>query len=131
MRKQAVVEHGLSVGDKAKGEVMRIARFGAFLKLEDGFEVLLPTEEMSAAEEIDPNPNTLVSVGDVMEVTVITVNDSKVSVTAISDEDRHLMAEASKGASVADASRLAGGSMLGDLTALGLEDMFSKDAVSS
>eukprot|EP00892_Ulva_mutabilis_P012884 jgi/Ulvmu1/9969/UM059_0018.1 len=127
-RGKAAVDHGLSVGDTVKGEVMRIAGFGAFLRLPDGFEVLLPTSEMSAAEDLDPNPHKLVSVGTVMDVTVLKVDGGKVSVTAITDEDRASMAEAAKGASSAGASAGVGGSMMSDLAALGLEDIFGEPA---
>ena len=128
MRKNATKDHGLSVGDKVKGEVLRIAGFGAFLKLESGFEVLLPTAEMSTAEDLDPNPHTLVTVGNMMDVTVLKVDGGKVAVTAISDEDRVSMAEASQGASSEGVSSAVGGSMLGDLAALGLDDMFATES---
>lgn len=128
-RNSAPVDHGLSEGDKVKGEVMRVAGFGAFLKLEDGFEVLLPTAEMSAAEDLDPNPHKLVTVGNMMDVTVLKVDGSKVSVSAISEEDRDSIAEAAKGASSSGTSAI-GGTMLSDLTALGLEDMFTGESTA-
>jgi len=108
---------------------MRVAGFGAFLKLEDGFEVLLPTAEMSAAEDLDPNPHKLVTVGNMMDVTVLKVDGSKVSVSAISEEDRNSIAEAAKGASSSGTSAI-GGTMLSDLTALGLEDMFTGESTA-
>lgn len=131
-RAKVVKEHGLTEGDKVKGEVMRVAGFGAFLKLADGFEVLLPTAEMSATEDLDPNPYKLVTIGNIMDVTVLKVDGSKVSVTAISDEDRASMAEASKGASSSSGTSAAiGGSMFNDLAALGLEGMFAAEPAAA
>lgn len=62
------LRHTLKLGDEVKGKVARIAMFGAFLELEDGFQVLLGASEMLCDGELNPQPRDLVKEGQ--EITV-------------------------------------------------------------
>ena len=59
-------------GQKITGNVTKITNFGVFIGLEDGLEGLLHISEMSEGEV--ENPETLVKVGDEIEVKVLRVD---------------------------------------------------------
>lgn len=107
----------LQVGNEITGTVSRIVGFGAFIKLEDGFELLLPTSEMSGArDELDPNPRNLVAENAEITGTVIKVDGNKVAMTNMSEDERKDTGPI-EGEKV-EATVMLGGSLLNDLSAL-------------
>ena len=61
------------VGSRIKGKVARVADFGAFVELEPGVEGLIHVSEMSWTRK-NVRPDTIVKVGDMVEVVVLGVN---------------------------------------------------------
>src|SRR5579883_768495 len=59
-------------GARIKGRVARVADFGAFVELEPGIEGLIHVSEMSWTRK-NVRPDTIVKVGDVVEVVVLGV----------------------------------------------------------
>ena len=59
-----------------KGEVVNVLSYGAFVKLEDGIEGLVHISEMSWTRRVN-HPSELVSIGDVVEVMVLGINEEK------------------------------------------------------
>lgn len=67
-------------GDRVRGIVVRITDFGAFVNLEPGIDGLVHISEMSWAKKMR-HPRDIVSVGDAVEVVVLTLNpaDKRIS----------------------------------------------------
>ncbi|HUS39532.1 MAG: 30S ribosomal protein S1 [Pirellulales bacterium] len=63
-------------GSTVKGSVVNVMSYGAFVKLEDGIEGLVHISEMSWTRRVN-HPNELVSIGDVIEVVVLGINEEK------------------------------------------------------
>lgn len=70
------VEAKYPVGAKVKGEVVNVMSYGAFVKLEEGIEGLVHISEMSWTKRIN-HPSELVSVGDEIEVVVLSIDKNK------------------------------------------------------
>jgi len=68
----AKVPEQYKVGAVVKGEIVKITDFGAFAKLEDGVEGLIHISEL--AERRIESPEEIVSVGDVLDLKVITLD---------------------------------------------------------
>ena len=64
------------VGSRAKGEVVNIVNYGAFVKLEDGVEGLVHISEMSWTRRVN-HPSEIVAIGDIVEVVVLNINEQK------------------------------------------------------
>jgi small subunit ribosomal protein S1 len=64
------------VGTRAKGEVVNVMSYGAFVKLEEGIEGLVHISEMSWTKRIS-HPSELVHIGDEIEVVVLGINKEK------------------------------------------------------
>jgi predicted RNA-binding protein with RPS1 domain len=107
----------VQVGQEVSGTVSKIVPFGAFVKLEDGFEVLLPTSEMAgAADELDPNPRNLVKENGAITGTVVKVDRNKVAISNMSAEERAEIAD--EEIETAEAPVTLGGSLLTDLVGI-------------
>lgn len=61
------------VGNKARGKVISIVKYGAFIELESGIEGLVHISEMSWTQHIK-HPSQMVSVGDEVEVVVLNID---------------------------------------------------------
>jgi small subunit ribosomal protein S1 len=64
------------VGSRHKGEVVNVMPYGAFVRLEPGVEGLVHISEMSWVRRVS-HPSELVSIGDAVEVQVLTINKEK------------------------------------------------------
>ena len=64
------------VGKKIKSKISRIADYGAFVELEKGVEGLVHNSEMSWINK-NINPNTILKVGDDVEVMILEIDDAK------------------------------------------------------
>jgi small subunit ribosomal protein S1 len=71
-----MVEQKFPVGTKAKGEVVNIMTYGAFVRLEPGIEGLVHISEMSWTRRVN-HPSELVQIGDPVEVVVLAINKEK------------------------------------------------------
>ncbi len=60
-------------GTKVKGRVVSLARYGAFVELENGVEGLVHVSEMSWTQHVK-HPSQLVQVGDEVEVAVLKID---------------------------------------------------------
>jgi small subunit ribosomal protein S1 len=67
------VDQKYPVGTKVKGKVVSITDYGAFVELEPGVEGLVHISEMTWSHEMR-HPNKLVSVGQMVDVMVLTVD---------------------------------------------------------
>ncbi|HSE92949.1 MAG TPA: 30S ribosomal protein S1 [Methylomirabilota bacterium] len=67
------VEQKYAVGTKARGRVVSLTNYGAFIELEPGVEGLVHVSEMSWTRRVR-HPSKLVNVGDEVEVIVLDVN---------------------------------------------------------
>jgi small subunit ribosomal protein S1 len=67
------VDQKYPVGTKVKGKVVSITDYGAFVELEPGVEGLVHISEMTWSHEMR-HPNKLVSVGQMVDVQVLTVD---------------------------------------------------------
>jgi len=74
------IESRYGVGMKAKGEVVNIMSYGAFVKLEDGVEGLVHISEMSWTRRIN-HPSELVEAGQKVEVVVLSLDLEKQEVS--------------------------------------------------
>src|SRR5262249_52224306 len=63
-------------GGGKSGEVVKVRRYGGFVKLEPGIEGLVHISEMSWTKRIN-HPSELVSIGDQIEVQVLNINKEK------------------------------------------------------
>jgi small subunit ribosomal protein S1 len=70
------VEEKYPVNSKHTGEVVNVMTYGAFVKLEPGIEGLVHISEMSWTKRIN-HPSELVSIGDQIEVQVLSINKEK------------------------------------------------------
>ncbi|MEN6503620.1 MAG: 30S ribosomal protein S1 [Planctomycetaceae bacterium] len=70
------VEGRFPVGTKARGAVVTIMPYGAFVKLEEGLEGLVHISEMSWTRRVN-HPSELVKVGDEVEVVVLNIEKGK------------------------------------------------------
>ncbi|MGL4593875.1 MAG: 30S ribosomal protein S1 [Thermoguttaceae bacterium] len=72
----ANVEERYPVGTKARGTVVNVMSYGAFIKLEEGVEGLVHISEMSWTKRIS-HPNEMVNVGDEVDVMVLLINKDR------------------------------------------------------
>jgi len=70
------VETKFPVGSKAKGVVVNIMNYGAFVRLEEGIEGLVHISEMSWTRRIG-HPGDILNVGDEIQVMVLDINKEK------------------------------------------------------
>ena len=70
------VEKEYKVGNKIKSKITSIADYGAFIELSKGVEGLIHTSEMSWVNK-NVNPNTILEVGQEVEVLILEVDNSK------------------------------------------------------
>ena len=70
------VESLYKVGSKVKSSISSIADYGAFIELEKGVEGLIHTSEMSWVNK-NINPNTILKVGEEVEVVILEIDNSK------------------------------------------------------
>ena len=64
------------IGAKAKGEIVNVMNYGAFVKLDEGIEGLVHISEMSWTKRIN-HPTEVVRVGDSVEVVVLAINNDR------------------------------------------------------
>jgi small subunit ribosomal protein S1 len=67
------VENKYPVGSRAKGRVINLADYGAFVELEKGVEGLIHVSEMSWSEKVK-HPSRVVSVGDGVDAVVLSID---------------------------------------------------------
>lgn len=67
------VESKYPVGSKAKGKVVNILPYGAFIELERGLEGLVHISELSWSRRVS-HPNEVLAIGDVVEAIVLNVD---------------------------------------------------------
>ncbi len=70
------IEKKYPIGCKAKGEVVNLMPYGAFVKLQDGIEGLVHISEMSWTRRVS-HPSELVQIGDEVDVAVLDINQEK------------------------------------------------------
>jgi len=70
------VEQRYPVGSRAKGTVVNIMNYGAFVRLEEGVEGLIHISEMSWTKRI-AHPADILQVGQEVEVAVLDINKDK------------------------------------------------------
>jgi small subunit ribosomal protein S1 len=70
------VEQRYPIGAKVKGKVVNVMNYGVFVRLEDGIEGLVHISEMSWTKRLS-HPGEIVSLGDQIEVVVLSVNKDK------------------------------------------------------
>jgi len=70
------VESKFPVGSKAKGTVVNIMNYGAFVRLVEGIEGLVHISEMSWTRRIG-HPGDILNVGDEIEIMVLDINKEK------------------------------------------------------
>jgi small subunit ribosomal protein S1 len=71
-----MVEQKFPVGTRARGEVVNVMSYGAFVRLEQGIEGLVHISEMSWTKRVN-HPNELVQIGDQVDVMVLNINKEK------------------------------------------------------
>lgn len=67
------VEENYPVGSKAKGKVVNITPYGAFVQLEKGVEALVHISEMSWTRRLN-HPSEMVAMGDIIEAVVLSID---------------------------------------------------------
>jgi len=72
----AGIEQRYPVGSRAKGQVVNVMSYGAFVKIEEGVEGLVHISEMSWTRRLG-HPSELVAIGDMVEVVVLGINLEK------------------------------------------------------
>ncbi|MEK7584266.1 MAG: S1 RNA-binding domain-containing protein [Patescibacteria group bacterium] len=77
--KQKAVLSKYSVGDKVKGKITGVVDFGAFIEFGEGLEGLIHISEL-AWQRID-DPKQIVRVGDLVEAEIISIQETKVSLS--------------------------------------------------
>ncbi|MDD4268147.1 MAG: S1 RNA-binding domain-containing protein [Pirellulaceae bacterium] len=70
------VEEKYPIGSRAKGVVVNVMSYGAFVKLEEGIEGLVHISEMSWTKRIS-HPSELVQIDDEIEVMILGINKEK------------------------------------------------------
>lgn len=64
------------IGARAKGKVVNVMNYGAFVRLEDGIEGLVHISEMSWTKRL-AHPSEVLNLGDEIEAVVLSVNKEK------------------------------------------------------
>ncbi len=64
------------IGTRAKGKVVNVMNYGAFVRLEDGIEGLVHISEMSWTKRLT-HPSEVLNLGDEIETVVLSVNKEK------------------------------------------------------
>ncbi|OGP51281.1 MAG: 30S ribosomal protein S1 [Deltaproteobacteria bacterium RBG_13_43_22] len=64
------------IGQKVNGKIVNLTDYGAFVELENGVEGLIHVSEMSWTQKVK-HPSKLVSVGEVVEAVVLSVDPDK------------------------------------------------------
>lgn len=90
----ADVERRFAVGTRVKGKVTRLQTFGAFIELEPGVDGLAHISELGAGRRIG-HPQEVVSLGDQVEATVLSLEKDKRRIGLSLDADRLEQAEES------------------------------------
>ncbi len=67
------IEVKYPIGEKTKGKVVSIVKYGAFVELEEGVEGLVHISEMSWTQHIK-HPSQMVNIGDEAEVVVLNID---------------------------------------------------------
>jgi len=70
------IETKYEEGTKAKGKVVNLTQYGAFIELEPGVEGLIHITEMSWTKKIN-HPNQILKVGDTVEAIVLSVDKDR------------------------------------------------------
>mmetsp|Transcript_24569 Transcript_24569/g.77708 ORF Transcript_24569/g.77708 Transcript_24569/m.77708 type:complete len:100 (+) Transcript_24569:764-1063(+) len=73
-----------------KGKVTNVAKFGAFVTVQEGVEGLVHVSEMTS-DFVDVDPATLVAVDQEVEVRCIGINGTKISLSMKEDLDTNAM----------------------------------------
>ena len=117
LQKDPFEQASLSAGGIAKGKVVKLEPFGAFVQVEEGIEGLVHISELSERRVI--HPRDVVSVGDEVEVTILEVDEERrrlsLSMKQVARRRERGQAESYKG----------GGQSLGTFADL-LKDKFKK-----
>lgn len=95
-------EAGLVAGERRAGKVVRLEPFGAFVELVEGVEGLVHVSELSGERHVS-HPREVVSLGQLIEVTVLSVDQDKRRV-ALSLKDVAVQKEAEDAAAYTPAS---------------------------
>jgi small subunit ribosomal protein S1 len=74
------IEAKYPVGCRAKGTVVNLMSYGAFVRLEEGIEGLVHISEMSWTRRVN-HPSELVSVGQEIDVVVLDINKEKLEIS--------------------------------------------------
>lgn len=77
--KQKAVLSKYKVGDRVHGKITGVVDFGAFIEFGEGLEGLIHISEL-AWQRID-DPKTIVKVGDAVDAEIISIQDTKVSLS--------------------------------------------------
>lgn len=77
--KQKTALANYKIGDRVKGKITGVVEFGAFIEFGDGLEGLIHISEL-AWQRID-DPKTIVKVGDAVEAEIISIDNTKVSLS--------------------------------------------------
>ncbi len=72
----AKIEEKYPIGSRAKGEVVNITPYGAFIRLEPGVEGLVHISEMSWTKRIN-HPGDMLNLGDIADVVILDINKEK------------------------------------------------------
>ncbi len=64
------------IGTRARGTVVNVMSYGAFVKLEEGIEGLVHISEMSWTKRVN-HPSEIVNIGDSVDVVVLDINQEK------------------------------------------------------
>ena len=73
-------EEKYPLGSKAKGRVVNIISYGAFVQLEEGMEGLVHISEMSWTRHLN-HPSEMLAIGDIIEVVVLNMDKEKQKVS--------------------------------------------------
>jgi small subunit ribosomal protein S1 len=82
------VDQRFPVGSRVKGSVTRLQTFGAFVELTEGVEGLVHISELGAERRVN-HPHEVVSPGDEVEATVLSVDTEKRRIGLSLDTTRH------------------------------------------
>jgi small subunit ribosomal protein S1 len=74
------IEAKYPVGCRAKGTVVNLMSYGAFVRLEEGIEGLVHISEMSWTRRVN-HPSELVTVGQEIDVVVLDINKEKLEIS--------------------------------------------------
>jgi len=86
------VDRRYAVGTRVKGTVTRLQSFGAFIELEPGVDGLAHVSELGAGRRIG-HPHEVLSTGDQVEATVLSVEKDKRRIGLSLDAGRQAEAE--------------------------------------